>query len=51
MKTGSKFWTALAVLCSVPALSGGVSAQSGPTVVMSGLDHPRGMAIGPEGGR
>ena len=51
MKTGSKFWKALAVLCSVTALSGGVSAQSGPTVVMSGLDHPRGMAIGPEGGR
>jgi hypothetical protein len=31
-------------------IGGGMSAQAGWTVVMSGLDHPRGMAIGPEGG-
>lgn len=41
---------ALALACSATLLAGGLSAQSGPTIVMSGLDHPRGMAIGPEGG-
>ena len=40
----------LALVCSAAMFAAGLSAQSGPTVVMSGLDHPRGMAIGPEGG-
>ncbi len=41
---------ALAGACVAIQLGGGLSAQAGWTVVMSGLDHPRGMAIGPEGG-
>ena len=41
---------ALAIVCVATIVNDGISAQGGWTVVMSGLDHPRGMAIGPEGG-
>ena len=41
---------AAAVCCTAALFGTGLSAQPGWTVVMSGLDHPRGMDIGPEGG-
>ena len=41
---------AAAVCCSAALFGTGLSAQPGWTVVMSGLDHPRGLDIGPEGG-
>ena len=40
----------LAIMCAFGLVAGSISAQPALTVVMSGLDHPRGMAIGPEGG-
>ena len=39
-----------ALVFSAALFAVGVSGQSAFVVVMSGLDHPRGMAIGPEGG-
>jgi hypothetical protein len=38
----------LIVVC-VCVLGGGTRVHTAPTVVMSGLDNPRGLAIGPEG--
>jgi hypothetical protein len=38
-----------AILAVGLALTGRIDAQSGVQVVMSGLDNPRGMALGPEG--
>jgi hypothetical protein len=41
---------AFAIACGAIVLGSALLAQSGPTTVMTGLDNPRGMAIGPEGG-
>jgi glucose/arabinose dehydrogenase len=41
---------AFASVCVAVQIGGTLSAQAGWTVVMSGLDHPRGLAVGPEGG-
>ena len=50
MRNAGKLATAIGLAAVISAMSGGISAQAGWTVVMSGLDHPRGLAIGPEGG-
>ena len=42
--------TIISVLLGVVALIVGVGAQAAPLPVMTGLDNPRGLAFGPEGG-
>lgn len=51
MRNAAKL-TALAVGVAsvISQITGTISAQPAWTVVMSGLDHPRGLAVGPEGG-
>ena len=45
-----KLLTLTLTTASVGLLAAGLAAQSGPIVIMQGLDNPRGLAIGPEGG-
>jgi hypothetical protein len=45
-----KVVVSIGIVCALSLITVGVSAQPGWTVLMSGLDHPRGLAIGPEGG-
>jgi hypothetical protein len=47
--TGSKGFFVLGVACACAVLVGTLSAQPAVTVVMTGLDNPRGLAFGPEG--
>jgi sugar lactone lactonase YvrE len=43
-------WLALAaLLCSLAATGGTAAAQGGGTVIADGLNHPRGVAVGPDG--